>query len=200
MRDGVLTAAADDLDDEQAQEQLTHAARQRQRKENELIWALYRLTDRTQTECAEAAISEPERRPKQSQVSRIVSSVEEEVLSYSAHFPVDSADDAAEAQSRARERGQTHGVLETTPEETKTLPEGTYEAWLDWQARIILQREAFRTLAEPWRELPEWADEVLPEDVAAKASDMRAELWDSAQWLDDADLTRANDVAAAQER
>jgi len=200
MRTGQIADRIDDVaENESERDFLSSAVRRRQRKENELMWALYRLTDRTQTECAEAAIQEPERRPKQSQISRIVSSVEENILLYCEHFDGPTAENPDEAVEEARSRGRCQGVLRTTQEELKALPEETYDAWLDWQARIILQQHAFRALGKPSGELPEWAGEVLPEEIAERATTLRREMWDSASWLDGEEFTPADDVAATHQ-
>jgi hypothetical protein len=63
-------------------------ARKQTKVENELMWAFYQCTDATQSEVAERVIEDREQRPTQSQVSRIIGTVDDEIC----FGPIESLD------------------------------------------------------------------------------------------------------------
>jgi len=119
--------------------------------ENTLLWAYYHATDCTQREAIERVIDNPDERPTQSQASRVIRSVDDEIL------------------QRDLPLSETHlsGSWYTKQDDVDALPEPQREVIKDTIARLLITTDAVEDLFWPESDVdeddvPEW---MVPGDT-----------------------------------
>lgn len=144
------------------------------RRENERMWALYRLSDRSQEATAREIIDDRDARPDQSQVSRIIRRVDERILAECTTLDPERPENVPE--------DECHNFIQVSEDKLDALTEPFEEAYKDFLAETILRRHALDAAATPTKEFPDWCEEFLPAELVDQLARLRAEHYESMHW------------------
>jgi hypothetical protein len=153
-------------------------ARRRVRRQDELLWALYRVTDLTQLEAAKAAIVERKHQPTQGRASQIYRQIEDEILIYCERLNRTDFESYEEAEEKLSEKGGCVGPQYLTTSDMHAMPELVLDSMRQQLAETIVAYEAWERFKDPPRNFPEWAGAVLDDEVVDQAAELRAEYYE----------------------